>query len=92
MRASLIRVRMERLEGRVLMAADDGTGARILFATPEYNHGIPGVLKNAIDWASRPAADPAFGGKPVGIVGATPGTGATIRAQLSLRQSLSAAT
>jgi chromate reductase len=64
----------------------------ILFATPEYNHGIPGVLKNAIDWTSRPASDPGFGGKPVGIMGATPGTGATIRAQVSLRQSLSAAT
>jgi chromate reductase len=62
----------------------------ILFATPEYNHSIPGVLKNAIDWASRPAAEPAFGAKPVGIVGATPGTGATIRAQLALRQSLNA--
>ncbi len=63
----------------------------ILIATPEYNHGIPGVLKNAIDWASRPAADPAFGRKPIGIVGATPGTGGTIRAQLALRQSLNAA-
>jgi len=63
----------------------------ILIATPEYNHSIPGVLKNAIDWASRPAADAAFAGKPIGIIGATPGSGATIRAQLALRQSLNAA-
>jgi chromate reductase len=41
----------------------------LLIATPEYNHSIPGVLKNAIDWASRPAASPAFGGKPVAIMG-----------------------
>ena len=63
----------------------------ILFATPEYNHSIPGLLKNAIDWASRPAADPAFGGKPAGIIGATPGLGATIRAQMALRQTLDGA-
>ena len=60
----------------------------ILIATPEYNHSIPGVLKNAIDWASRPAGQAAYDGKPVGIIGATPGRGATIRAQAALRQSL----
>ena len=60
----------------------------ILIATPEYNHGIPGVLKNAIDWASRPAGSAAFADKPIGIMGATPGMGATIRAQVALRMSL----
>jgi chromate reductase len=62
----------------------------ILIATPEYNHSIPGVLKNAIDWASRPAGRAAYDGKPVGIMGVTPGRGATIRAQAALRQSLGA--
>jgi chromate reductase len=60
----------------------------ILIATPEYNHSIPGVLKNAIDWASRPGGQAAYDGKPVGLMGATPGRGATIRAQAALRQSL----
>lgn len=55
----------------------------LLIATPEYNNGIPGVLKNAIDWASRPPEDIAevFGGKPVAIVGATPGGFGTVLAQ-----------
>ena len=66
------------------MEAADG----ILIAAPEYNHSVPGVLKNAIDWASRPASHPAYGGKPIAIMGATPGAGATIRGQLALRQAL----
>src|SRR4051794_24323307 len=45
----------------------------ILFATPEYNFSIPGVLKNAIDWASRPYGDNAWDGKPVAIMGASVG-------------------
>jgi len=47
----------------------------LLLVTPEYNHSIPGVFKNAIDWLSRPTDDIArvFGGKPVGVIGATPG-------------------
>jgi chromate reductase len=57
----------------------------LLIATPEYNYSIPGVLKNAIDWASRPPDQP-FNGKPVAIMGATPSTGRTIRSQLHLRQ------
>jgi chromate reductase, NAD(P)H dehydrogenase (quinone) len=60
----------------------------VLIATPEYNHSIPGVLKNAIDWASRPSGRSVLKGKPVGMIGATPGNGATIRAQLALRQAL----
>jgi NAD(P)H-dependent FMN reductase len=55
----------------------------LLLVTPEYNNSIPGVMKNAIDWMSRPAKDipRVFGGKPVAIMGATPGRGATILAQ-----------
>jgi chromate reductase len=58
----------------------------VLIATPEYNYSVPGMLKNAIDWASRPPAQP-FDGKPVGIVGASPGVLGTARAQYHLRQS-----
>jgi chromate reductase len=58
----------------------------ILIATPEYNYSVPGVLKNAIDWASRPYGDSAWSGKPVAILGASPGTLGTVRAQMALRQ------
>jgi chromate reductase, NAD(P)H dehydrogenase (quinone) len=58
----------------------------LLIATPEYNYGIPGVLKNAIDWASRPSATSVLKGKPTGIMGASPGMSGTARAQLQLRQ------
>lgn len=57
----------------------------ILFATPEYNYSVPGVLKNAIDWVSRPPAQP-FAGKPAAIMGASPGAIGTARAQYHLRQ------
>jgi NAD(P)H-dependent FMN reductase len=55
----------------------------LLLVTPEYNNGIPGVFKNAIDWLSRPPADiPAvFGGRPVAVIGASPGGFGTILAQ-----------
>jgi chromate reductase len=59
----------------------------ILIATPEYNYSIPGVLKNAIDWASRPYGDNAFDGKPVALMGASIGTLGTARAQYDLRRS-----
>ena len=59
----------------------------VLFATPEYNYSISGVLKNAIDWASRPPRGSALQGKPAAIMGATPGMGGTGRAQMALRQS-----
>lgn len=61
------------------IAAADG----LLFATPEYNNSIPGVMKNAIDWLTRPAADMprVFGGKPVAVMGATPGGFGTVLAQ-----------
>lgn len=58
----------------------------ILFATPEYNYSIPGVLKNAIDWGSRPYGDNAWNDKPVAIMGASIGTSGTVRAQYHLRQ------
>lgn len=59
----------------------------ILFVTPEYNYSIPGVLKNAIDWASRPYGDNAWEGKPVAMMGASIGMIGTARAQYHLRQS-----
>jgi chromate reductase len=58
----------------------------ILIATPEYNYSIPGVLKNAIDCASRPYGDNAFAHKPVAIMGASVGMMGTARAQYHLRQ------
>ena len=58
----------------------------ILIVTPEYNYSIPGVLKNAIDWASRPYGDSAWSGKPAAIMGASVGTIGTARAQYHLRQ------
>jgi chromate reductase len=57
----------------------------LLVATPEYNHGVPGVLKNAIDWASRPRVTSPLRDKPVAVMGATPGRGSTARAQAQLR-------
>src|SRR5882762_3509995 len=59
----------------------------ILIATPEYNYGIPGVLKNAIDCASRPYGDSAWNGKPVAIMSAAMGTAGGLRAPYQLRQS-----
>jgi chromate reductase, NAD(P)H dehydrogenase (quinone) len=55
----------------------------LLLVTPEYNNSLPGVFKNAIDWLTRPPADIArvFGGRPVAVMGATPGPGGTILAQ-----------
>ena len=61
------------------IAAADG----VILATPEYNNGIPGVFKNAIDWASRPSKDikRVFGGRRVALIGASPGNFGTILAQ-----------
>jgi len=70
-----------RLKDRV-RAAD-----AILFVTPEYNYSIPGVLKNAIDWASRPYGESAWNGKPAAVMGASIGVTGTARAQYHLRQS-----
>ncbi len=57
----------------------------LIFATPEYNYSIPGILKNAIDWASRPPEQP-FENKPIALIGATPGGFGTSRSQYHLRQ------
>jgi chromate reductase len=66
------------------LAASQG----VLFVTPEYNRSIPGVLKNAIDHASRPYGQSAWGGKPAGIVGVSPGACGTAMAQQHLRNVL----
>jgi len=66
-----------------ILAAD-----AILFATPEYNYSVPGGLKNAIDWASRPDGDSVWQGKPAAIMGASVGSLGTARAQYHLRQIL----
>ena len=58
----------------------------ILIVTPEYNYSVPGLLKNAIDWASRPYGDSAWNGKPAAIMGASIGAIGTARAQYHLRQ------
>ncbi len=58
----------------------------ILIATPEYNYSIPGVLKNALDWGSRPYGDNSWDNKPVAIMGASPAIQGTSRAQYHLRQ------
>lgn len=62
----------------------------ILFVTPEYNYSMPGVLKNAIDWVSRPPATSPFDGKPVAMLGASAGLMGTVRSQLHLRQTCQA--
>jgi len=60
----------------------------ILIATPEYNYSVPGVLKNAVDWASRPYGDNSFEDKPVAIMSASDGMLGGARAQYHLRQTL----
>lgn len=59
----------------------------LVIATPEYNYSVPGILKNAIDWASRPPRKSPLNAKPVAVMGASTGMSGTIRAQLALRQS-----
>ena len=66
------------------VAAADG----LLIATPEYNYSIPGVLKNTIDWLSRPPRESVLLQKPVALMGASPGGFGTVRSQLALRQAL----
>jgi chromate reductase, NAD(P)H dehydrogenase (quinone) len=70
--------------GRALKNALASVDA-VLFVTPEYNRSIPGGLKNAIDWASRPPGQNSFAGKPSAVIGASPGKLGTALAQQSLR-------
>jgi chromate reductase, NAD(P)H dehydrogenase (quinone) len=63
----------------------------LLFATPEYNHSIPGALKNAVDWASRPFATAALRNKPAAVIGTSTGMFGAVWAQAELRKSLAAA-
>ncbi len=63
-----------------------GEADALLIAAPEYNYSIPGVLKNAIDWASRPPNSSSLRHKPIGLMGASPGGFGTARSQLALRQ------
>ena len=60
----------------------------LVIATPEYQHSLPGVLKNALDWASRPPKDPPLRRMPIAMMGATPGRYGTARAQAELRKVL----
>ena len=60
----------------------------VVFAVPEYNYSVPGGLKNAIDWASRPPATTPLRGKPVGLIGSSIGMSGSMRAQYHLRQIL----
>ncbi len=72
---------VQRFKARIA-AADS-----LLIATPEYNYSMPGVLKNALDWASRPSASTPLADKPLAVFGASTGPWGTARAQLHLRQS-----
>jgi chromate reductase, NAD(P)H dehydrogenase (quinone) len=60
----------------------------VVFAVPEYNYSIPGGLKNALDWLSRPMPESPLRGKPCGLIGAASGMSGTIRAQAHMRQIL----
>lgn len=80
-------VENDRVPDAVTALRDAVRGADgLLIATPEYNHGVPGVLKNTIDWLSRPPRASALNGKPAAILGASPGMTGTARAQSQLRQ------
>jgi chromate reductase, NAD(P)H dehydrogenase (quinone) len=70
-----------------LRAAVAGADA-VLIATPEYNHSVPGVLKNALDWASRPHTSNVFRGKPVAVIGSSVGLFGAVWAQAELRKVL----
>lgn len=70
------------------MRAAIGSADAVLLAVPEYNGSIPGALKNALDWASRPAGSGAFRGKPVAVIGASTGSFGGVWAQAETRKVL----
>ena len=84
----------EDLEGANKPAAVDAVNAAlaqadaVLFITPEYNHGIPGVLKNTLDWVSRPVFNSVLKGKPVSIITSSLAFTGGVRAQYQLRETL----
>ena len=84
--AALVRPRAVRELDAAIRGAD-----AVLIATPEYNHSIPGVLKNAIDWASRPKADAALKNKPVAVIGTSTGMFGAVWAQAETRKALAGA-
>lgn len=75
-------------QGRALKQAIEASDG-ILFVSPEYNRSVPGALKNAIDWGSRPWGTNSFARKPTGIIGASPGGIGTAVMQFSMRSVLS---
>ncbi len=78
------------LHGSAVQALKDAIerADAVLIATPEYNHSIPGVLKNALDWASRPAGNSVLRGKPAAVVGASTGLFGAVWAQAEVRKVL----
>jgi len=82
-----VEARGDREPVAAFKAAIRGADA-LLIATPEYNHGVPGVLKNALDWASRPHRASPLDCKPVALLGATAGRGSTFQAQAQVREAL----
>jgi chromate reductase len=97
-----LRIEIEELDGVPMFNADlDGASPpeavtrlrqavqaadALLLVTPEYNHGVPGVMKNAIDWLSQPLRQSALDDKPTALMGASTGLAGTARGQMQLRQ------
>ena len=86
---SLAKASINRLLAKALVRLALAAAEAFLFVTPEYNRSIPGGLKNAIDWASRPWGQNSFARKPSAVIGASPGAIGTAIAQQSLRSVLS---
>jgi chromate reductase len=82
-----VRLEQDYPEPARRLRADIAAAEGILIVSPEYNHSVPGVLQNAIDWSSRPPDQP-FKGKPVAIMGASTGRLGTVRMQHTLRTTL----